>query len=184
MHSPDLIQRIYFEKEKGDESNFFIVQNDLRTHNFDFISEFDFEDRKIYWTCFESKRYCEIIDEREEYIYFYLWEEGVNFEVVIPGHTYKDELNKPLLERTPFFHSIWVLGLYFPGLESVSERPIKIRPQYIRRMDYGPIRKLNYWLKKMLSQYKSLSRPIFKSIDYPRSGNSNKLWVKLVDKRK
>ncbi len=184
MNSPDLIQRIYFEKEMGNDNNFLTVFNELRSRNFDFVSKFVFENRQISWTCFESNRYYNIIKEGDEYVYFYLWDNNLDFEVVIPGHTCKDELNKPLVDRTPFFHSVWVIGQYFPGLQSISERPVKINLQHIRRMDDRPIYKLNYWFKKMLSQYGSLSKPIFEPIDYQKHDNTDKPWTKLVDKKR
>jgi hypothetical protein len=105
MNSPDLIQRIFFEKEKGNDANLLQVFSYLRAQNFDFILNFDFQDRHISWTCFESKRFYDIIKESDTYIYFYLWDESSDLEIVIPGHTYQDELNKPLLSRTPFFHA-------------------------------------------------------------------------------
>jgi hypothetical protein len=184
MYSPDLIQRIYFEKETGDDSNLLRVMNDLRNHNFDFIFKFGFQDRHISWTCFESKRFYDIIKERDEYIYFYLWDESSDFEVVIPGHTYEDELNKPLSSRTPFFHAVWVIGHYFPGLQSVSERPVKISLERMIRSGDSPISKLNYSFKKLLSQYESLSKPIFAPINYQQHGSTDKPWTKLVDKKK
>jgi hypothetical protein len=184
MHTPDLIQRIYFEKEKGNDLNFQKVFGDLRSHDFDFTFQFDFEDRKIWWTCFESKKYDDIIKEADEYIYFYLWDAELNFEIIIPGHTYKEELNKNMLDRTPFFHSIWIIGEYFPGLDKLGDRPVKINLQHIRKFDYGTIQKLNFWFKKMLTEYSTLKKPIFEQVDYPKVDKGEKGWKKIADKKK
>ncbi len=184
MHTPDLIQRIYFEKEKGNDLNFQKVFSDLRAHDFSFTFHFDFQDRKIFWTCFESKKYDGIIKESDEYIYFYLWDTELEFEIVIPGHTYKEDLNKNILERTPFFHCIWVIGEYFPGLDKPGDRPIKINLQHIRRLDYVAIQKLNFGFIKMLKQYSTLKKPIFERVDYPKVEKGEKEWKKIVAKRK
>jgi hypothetical protein len=183
MYTPDLIQRIYFEKAKGNDLNFQKVFTDLRAHDFGFTFHFDFEGRKIFWTCFESKKYNDIIQEADEYIYFYLWDTGLEFEIIISGHTYKEELDKNILERTPFFHSIWVIGEYFPGLDKLGDRPVKINLQHIRRLDYGAIQKLSFWLKKMLTQYSNLKKPIFERVDYPKVDNGEKRWKKIADKK-
>lgn len=184
MYKPDLIQRIYFEKEKGSDLNFQKVFKDLRSRDFGFTFHFDFAGRTVSWTCFESKKYDEIIKEADEYIYFYLWDAQLEFEIVIPGHTYKDELNKNILERTPFLHSIWVIGAYFPGLEKVEARPIKINLQHIRRRDYVAIQKFSFWLQKMLNQFSMLKKPIFEPVDYPKISKGEKPWKKIVDKKK
>lgn len=184
MYSPDLIQRIYLEKEKGNEINFQKVFSDLRAQDFEFTFHFDFEGREIFWTCFESKIYKNIIDECDGKIYFYLWDAGLEFEIVIPGSTNIDELNKNILERKPYLHSIWVIGEYFPGLDKLGGRPIKINLQHIRRKDYAAIQKLSFWFKKMLTQYSNLKKPIFEPVDYPKVDNGEKSWKKIVDKKK
>jgi len=184
MYSPDLIQRIFNEKSNGDESNFQRVFNDLRARRFDFIYDFEFGERKIYWTCFESKNYNDIIKERDEYVYFYLWDESLEFEVFIPGHTQIEDLGKPMTERTPFFHSLWVIGSLFPALDNYPTRPLKIKLQHIRRQDYSPIHKLSFWLKKMLEQYEALRKPIFESIDYPKTENDEKSWRRIVNRKR
>ncbi len=151
MYSPDLIQRIFHQKSKSDDSNFQKVFDDLRSRKFDFIYGFEFEKKKIYWTCFESKNYYDIIKESDGSAYFYLWDETLQFEVIIPGHTQVEESAKPMPDRTPSLHSsIWVIGNFFAGLENVTTRPLKINLQIIRRRDYSPIHKLNFWFKKIL----------------------------------
>lgn len=96
MHTPDLIQRIYFEKHNGNDLNYEKVFNDLWAHDFDFIMNFDFDNRKISWTCFESKKYEDIIKESDGFLYFYLWDSSSDFEIIIPASSYRDELNKPI----------------------------------------------------------------------------------------
>jgi hypothetical protein len=175
---PDIIQRIYSQSQNGDNSKYQEVLTDLRAGKREFQMEFDFKERKVFWTCFEASRYADVIMLDDNYVYFYLADSQRDLEIVIPGHTYADELKKPILERTPFCHCIWVLGQYFPGLQSISGRPIKIHLQPLR-MDWGPIKSLNYWFKKMLLQYDSLNKPIFEAIDYPKEGKS---WKKIVKK--
>lgn len=184
MHTPDLIQRIYFEKENGNDSNLKRVFSDFKSKSFDFVLDFDFEDRKVYWTCFESKRYFDIIKEADEYIYFYLWDNIGEFEIVIPAHTYLEDLSKNILKRTPYFHAIWILGKYFPGLEEFGARPVKINMQYIGIRDYREIQTLSYAFRKMLSQFKDRKKPIFERVDYPNSAKGEKRWKKIADKKK
>ena len=184
MYSPDLIQRIFHEKSKGDESNFQRVFNDLRSRKFDFIYDFEFQGRKIYWTCFESKNYYDIIKEGDQYIYLYLWDDSQDFEIIIPGYIQFEDLVKPMTDRIPSLSSIWVIGTHFPGLDNFPTRPVKINLQLIRRKDHSPIHKLSFWLKKMLEQYASLKKPIFERIDYPKSQNGEKPWRKVTDKKK
>jgi hypothetical protein len=165
--SPDLIQRIYQQAENGDSSKYQEVLTDLRTGKREFQLEFDLKDRKVRWTCFEAS-----------YVYFYLADPIRELEMVIPGHTWTDDLKRPMLDKTPFFHCIWVLGEYFPGLQNIRERPLKIHLQPMKR-DGVPIKKLNYWLKKMLLQYDARTKPIFEAIDMPKDG---KRWKKIVQK--
>jgi len=177
---PDLIQRIYYQLSKGDDSNYHRVLADLRNGNREFEMEFDFKDRKIHWTCFEAGRYADVIEQDDNYIYFYLADTSRELEFVIPGHTYSDELKKPLLHRTPSMHYVWVIGPYFPGLQSVPDRPIKINLQSLG-WDQSPLYKLNYWFKKMLLQYDARLTPIFEPIDYPNNG---KHWQMIVPREK
>jgi len=174
----DLIQRIYWQLEAGDSSNYQKVFADLRFGPREFQMEFDFNERKIFWTCFEASRYSTVLLQEHNYVYFYLADLNRDLEFVIPGHTYSDEVNKPILERIPSFHCCWVLGKYFPGLKDVPERPIKIYLQYLRR-DWGTINKLNYWFKKMLMQYENRNKAIFEYVDYPKN---EKPYKKIVPK--
>ena len=185
MYSPDLIQRIFFEKENGNDSNFKRVFTDFNIKSFDFVFDFDFEDRRIYWTCFESKKYSDIIKEADEYLYFYLWDNTGEFEIVIPAHSEIKDLSKSILKRTPSFHgTIWVIGEYFPGLEEFSVRPVKIREQFIGIGDYREIQTLSYAFRKMLSQFKKKKKAIFEWVDYPNSARGEKGWKRIADKKK
>lgn len=184
MYSPDLIQRIYFEKEKGDDFNFQKVFGYLRAREFGFTFQFQFEGRTIFWSCFETGKYSDIIKEDDSYIYFYMWDTALEFEIIVTGHTGAEESSKDIVDRTAFFHAIWVIGKYFPVMDNVDKRPVKIKLQHIRRMDYGAIKKLNFWFKKMLTQYASMKSPIFESVDYPINEKGEKNWKKIAEKRK
>ena len=175
---PDLLQRIHYQLERGDATKYERVMTDLRTGIRGFELQFDFHDRQVSWTCFEAGRFADVILEEDNYLYFYLSDAARELEYVIPGHTLTEDLKKPLLERMPSLHYLWVLSRYFPGLEEVPERPIKIHLQPIRR-DHGPMSKLNYWFQKMLLQYEAGSKPIFEYIPFDEWGKS---WKKIVGK--
>jgi hypothetical protein len=180
MQSPhsDLLQRIHYRLERGDATNYERVMTDLRTGARDFELQFDFHGRPVYWTCFEAGRFSDVILEEDNYLYFYLSDATKQLEYVIPGHTFTEDLKKPLLERMPSLHYLWVLSPNFPGLEGVPKRPIKIHLQPIRR-DHGPMSKLSHWLQKMLLQYEAGSKPIFEYIPPDDRGRSRK---KIVEK--
>ncbi len=123
--SPDLIQRICQQAENGTSSNYQEVLTDLRTGKREFQMEFDLKNRKVGWTCFEASRYADIILQEASYVYFYLADSTRELEMVMPGHTWTEDLKKPLLDRTPFFHYIWVLGEYFPDCKISGSAPSK-----------------------------------------------------------
>lgn len=179
MHSPDLIQRIFSQANKGNDENLNRVLNDLRPANNYPTNGFEWEGRIIQWICFESRTYQDVINEYDGAVYFYLRDEALELEVVIAAGTQPDDSSKPLYERNFTLHYVWVLGKYFPGLAHVPERPLKIKLPKIKKPGQCPIKESNYWFRKILDHYQT--QPIYQSVDFIGAGSEKKSWRKISD---
>lgn len=176
MNSPDLIQRIYYQKDKGDNTHFHQVADYLRNGPFEFDSCFAFGNQSIHWTCFESNRFYDIIKEPDNYVYVYLYTHDRSMETIITAHTEESDRPQPLQDRIPILHYLWVIGDRFPGLPPGTPRPLKINLPTIWGIDYRPMRYLGFWLQKMLLEYAHGKKPIYEVIDYPKGGQP---WRKV-----
>ena len=176
MYSTDLIQRIFHQKEKGDTAPYEKVYGDLLAQRFEDSSCFDLSGRTIYWGLFSDGSYKDIISQHNETFYFYLWNDVRDFEVIIPARIYTNSgvysnvRDLPLSERKVMFYSeMWVIGSYFPGLDGITRRPLKLFQAVSWSNREDRMSRLNQ-LFMLLFQYYFEEEPLlYEKEDYPQS---------------
>ncbi len=174
----NLFDRILYQKDKGNSSNYNLVFSDLRSLIHSEPEKFNFDNYEITWTYFRPVDfYNDIILDNDETVFFYLRNENLTFEALFCGHS--SDYNKPLVDKEVSINSIYVFGLLFPGLDSYEKRPIRISSN--NRLPNCPLKKMNYHFRTTLEKYNQKTKPIFELTDYYKD---NKGWSKIVDKER
>jgi hypothetical protein len=175
MYSPDLIQRIFYQKEKGNTAPYEKVYNDLLAQHFEHSSSFELSGRVVYWGLFSDGKYKDIISQYEETFYFYLWNDARDFEVIMPARVYTDSgvytnaRDLPLSERKVMFYpEMWVIGPYFPGLEGITRRPLKLFRTIGRPNKEDRMSRLNQWFTTLFRHYFEEKPPLYEKEDFPQ----------------
>ena len=177
MYSTDLIQRIFHQREKGNNVPYEKVYSDLLAQRFEHMSSFDLDGLTIQWGLFSDAKYGDIISQHNETFFFYLWNNSRDFEVVMPARVYTDSgvysnaRDLPIYERKVVFHSVmWIIGPFFPGLENNSRRPLKLVQDISWPKREGRMSKLNQWFTMLFKQYFEEKHLLYESVDFPESG--------------
>lgn len=174
----NLFDRIIYQKDKGDSSNYDRVFSDMRLMKHSPVDKFIFENMEISWTYFRPVDfYNDIILDCDDWIFFYLRNESLTFESVFFGYSF--DHSKPLTDRNVTISSIYVFGKLFPGLDEFEKRPVRITSN--NPFPDTTLKKLNYHFRTTLEKYKRKTKPIFEITDYYKD---KKGWQKIVERNK
>jgi hypothetical protein len=95
--------------------------------------------------------------------------------VIIPARIYTDSgvysnvRDLPVSERKVRFYSeIWIVGPYFPGLEGITRRPLKICQSSSRLAVEDRMSRLNQLFTTLFQYYFEEKPPLYEKEDYPQ----------------
>ncbi len=176
----DLFDRIIFQKNNGDSTNYDRVFTDLHSMIHSPTDKFIYDHMEITWTYFRSVDfYKDIILENDDRIYFYLRNQSLTFEAIFDG--FIRDRSWALPDSNVVMSSIYVFGNLFPGLEDMQSRPVIIRSNC--PFPNINLKKLNYYFRRTLENYKLRTKAIYewKLVNFYKDGNG---WQKIVEKNR
>ena len=139
----DLIQRITYQKNNGDDSKYLRVFNWLNEQKNHPHDKFEFNSLEFYWKIIDTTIFSDIIlDDYNEWIFIY------NKDIKIIGRIYYFDHTYMSKSAMPTIASLWLIEGIFPRIES-DLFPIKIRAPH--RIN-SPLHRLNYDLKRNIEK--------------------------------
>lgn len=177
----NLFDRIIYQKDKGDSSNYDKVFSDLHSMMHSPIDKFIFDNNEISWIYFRPVDfYNDIILDNDETVFFYLRNQDLTFESIFCSYFFDSDITKTLADRHVVINLIYVFGKLFPGLNDFEKRPIRIHSN--NSCPDTPIKKMNYYFRTTLEKFERRAKPIFEMTDYYKDYTGRQRIVEKLSK--